>query len=165
MFKSVVFKKILTNISTSEIFDLLKNEEFYCLSYSPDFCGFSRPDKISDVFEFRCFNENFELRFVKNAPESGDAVIISENQKIGDFILDESSEDFYKLERKYLLWGTTRKIDGKTFLFEHRIGEFEIPLNVETGKKIFLSFDEFFSLDQKHGNMLWRFERLKGVRS
>ena len=154
------YKKTLTNISAEDAFNLLGNEEFCCLVYSPDVCAFAKPDEVPDVFEMRCFNENFELRWVRNAPETGNAVILAETQPFQEM---ESIGEFYKRSSQYLLWGTAREIDGKICLFEHRVGKIEIPLNLEHGEKAVLNFDEFFSPDPDHGNMMWRFERLKGL--
>lgn len=162
MLKTVCYKKTLTNISANDAFKLLGDEKFFCLVYSPDVCVFSTPDEVPDVFEMRCFNENFELRWVKNSPELGKAVILAETQTLQNIELENIGE-FYRRSSQYLLWGTAREIDGKICLVEHRVGAIEIPLNVEQGEKMYLNFDEFFSPDPKHGNMIWRFERLKGL--
>ena len=165
MLETVCYKKIFESISLNDILNKLSDEKFYCLVYSPDFCGFVMPDKVLDVknvFEIRCFNENFEMRWSKNL--TGNALIISDTQKFRDFEM-ESAGNFYKRSSQYLLWGTTREINGRNYLFDYRIGQIELPVKFEDGKKIFLTFDEFFSPEPKHGNMIFRFERLKGFTS
>lgn len=150
------YRKFLDNITAVDAFKSISNgEKVYSLVYSPDFCGFASPDSVSDIFEMRCFNESTELHWIGNN-ENGRAVIVSEKPEIGN------GERFYKRSGHYLLWGTTTKQDGKTFMFDHRIGTMEIPLDVEPGKRVYLNFDEFFSPDEQHGNIFWRFERLKG---
>lgn len=164
MTETVCYKKIFENISANDAFNSLGNENFYCLVYSPAFCGFSSPDKILDVFEMRCFNEKFELRWARNSYGKGRAVIMSETQTLDGFDMEtENSEVFYKIPGQYVLWGTGKEIDGKNLLFEQRTGKIEVPFNVRAGKRVFLNFDEFFSPDSEHGNMIWRFERLTGL--
>ena len=119
-------------------------------------------EATQDVFEMRCFNENFELRWVRNSHNIGEAVILTESQTLQNMEM-ESIGEFHKRSSQYLLWGTAKEIDGKICLFEHRVGKIEIPLNLEQGEKVSLNFDEFFSPDPDHGNMIWRFERLKGL--
>ena len=162
MIEAVCYKKMFENISATDAFDRLGNENFYCLIYTPVFCGFASPDKLSDVFEMRCFNEKFELRWARNAQENGNAVIIAETPAVNGFDMG-SAGAFYKRSGRYVLWGTAINTDGKTSLFEQRTGEIEMPFKAGTGKRIFLNFDEFFSPDSKHGNMMWRFERLTGL--
>ena len=158
----LTYKKTLTNISAEDAFKLLGDEEFCCLVYSPDVCAFARPDDVPDVFEMKCFNEDFELRWVRNSHNIGEAVILTESQALQNMEM-ESIVEFHKRSSQYLLWGTAREIDGKICLFEHRVGKIEIPLNLEQGEKVSLIFDEFFSPDPDHENMIWRFERLKGL--
>ena len=167
MLETICHKKIFEGIRANDALNKLCDEKFYCLVYSPDFCGFLTPDKVlnlNNVFEIRCFNENFELRWSKNAQETGNAVIISEEQKFRGFDM-EAAGNFYKRSSRYLLWGTSREINGKIYLCDYRIGEIEIPLKIENGKKVFLTFDEFFSAEPKHGNIIWSFERLTGFQT
>ena len=85
-------KKIFEGIKANDALNKLSDEKFYCLVYSPDFCGFLTPDKVlnlNNVFEIRCFNENFEMRWSKNSHETGNAVIISEEQKFRDFDMEQ----------------------------------------------------------------------------
>lgn len=158
MAETICCKKVFEGLSANDAFGMLGDEKFYCLVYSPNFCGFSSPDKVPDVFEMRCFNENFELRWVKNA----ETVIISEHQTFRDFDM-ENAGSFYRRSSQYLLWGTARDIDGKSCLFDYRTGKIDLPFTAEDGKRIFLTFDEFFRPDSKHGNMIWQFERLTGL--
>lgn len=160
MLETVCYKKTIEGISAEDAFDRLGDENFYCLVYSPDFCGFSRPAATPNVFEMRCFNKNFELRWARDSQGNGRAVIISEKQSFSGFDM-ESIGYFRKRSSRYMLWGTMR--EGKNCLFDHRVGEIEVPLKAEPGRRVFLTFDEFFSPDPKHGNMIWRFERLTGL--
>lgn len=156
---TICYKKVFEGISASDAFSMLGDEKFYSLVYSPNFCGFSSPDKVPDVFEMRCFNENFELRWAKNAQ----TVIISEQQTFRDFDM-KTAGSFYRRSSQYLLWGTARDINGKSCLFDYRTGKIELPLRAEEGQRIFLTFDEFFRPDPRHGNMIWQFERLTGLK-
>ena len=150
MVETTCYRKIFSDISAYDAYKMLDDKEFYCLLYTPVFAGFSSPDKFPDTFEMRCFNENFELRWTR---ETENAVIITEHPE------GENIGTFYKRSSRYVLWGTTRE---PNILFEHRTGEIKIPLKVQADKKVFLKFDEFFSPEPINGNMIWRFETLKG---
>lgn len=139
----------------------------HILVYTPDFCGFVRLDgetlvrledgaevPAADVFELRCFDEDSELRWVRENSDGGQAVMLSEAPT------EEGS--FYKRSEHYLLWGRGRA-EGEVGarLFEYRIGTLAVPVEVHSGERVYLEFDEYFKPDE-HGNMVWQTERLKG---
>ena len=145
----------------------------FTLACTPTFCGFVSPsdgglvalegpkkDKfdVADVFELRCFCEDFELRWVREG-KSGRAVTVTEEEPG-----DQNNPKFFKRLGQYILWGKGAKRDGGIRLFEHRVGELPVPIPVNQGERAYLSFVEYF-LEDKYGNMTWHSERLTGFSS
>ena len=151
----------------------VKDNAILFLAYTPEFCGFvncgektfTRLDGseiLSDsIFELRCFCDKFELRWVRDE-QAGRYIIISETELDG--LTPEGC--FYKRSGSYILWGKGTRRGGSIRLFEHRIGELPLPVEIEeklqAGQRVYLKFDEYFKLDE-YGNMIWQLERLSGL--
>ena len=144
----------------------------FILAYTPTFCGFVSPSDgglvalegpkkdnfdVADVFELRCFCEDFELRWVREG-KSGRAVTVTEEEPG-----DQNNPKFFKRPGQYILWGKGAQRDGSIRLFEHRVGELPVPIPVNQGERAYLSFVEYFRED-KYGNMAWHSERLTGLK-
>lgn len=66
------------------------------------------------------------------------------------------------LEGEYLLWGQGERRGETVRLFEHRVGELPVPLEVKKGERVFLTFTEYFKPDE-YGNLAFLAERLTGL--
>jgi CRISPR-associated protein (TIGR03984 family) len=200
MKKAMLYKKIFDKYLKLEdalaAVDAGKNPA--ALIYTPESCYFAKisgkgiipmaeTEKISleNIFEIRCFCENYELRWVrKGANETGTASILSESsqkQKAGDFsqllntfsrkesadISPESSTECFSLSGQYLLWGEVTGCEKDVAaLFEHRVGKIAIPDDgnkFEKGEHAILTYREYFKPDD-YGNLTFFAERLTGIK-
>ena len=147
----------------------------FLLVYSPNYCCFARFENGSfvfpadkqglcdaDIFELRCFCEEYELRwFREGSKNTGKAALISEQKyEIDDFKREELSDVFSPPDDQYLLWGKNSLKEtgsGETILFDHRIGTLRVPIETQEDR-IYLHFREYFPEDE-YGNLIWMAER------
>lgn len=152
----------------------------YILAYTPGFCGFvtlkdgalvaldgPKRDKFraSDLFELRCFCDLFELRWAREG-ERGRAVVLRDAERgapgqIEGLEMSRSEGAFFKRTGRYVLWGKGTR-GGGTRLFEHRVGELPVPIEVPDKGRVQLGSIEYFREDG-HGNKVWYAERLTGL--
>ena len=150
------------------------------LAYTPAFCGFvrikdgtlvaldgPRANKFNaaDIFELRCFCDLFELRWVREG-ERGRAVVLRDAERgapgqIEGLEMSRSEGAFFKRAGRYVLWGKGTR-GGGTRLFEHRVGELPVPIEVPDKGRVQLGSIEYFREDG-HGNKVWYAERLTGL--
>lgn len=137
------------------------------LVYTPQVCSFAEWDgsalvnldgtTLHEPFEFRCFCEKFELRWVRNSPKGyGRSVTIK----------DVPGDDFLSLPGNYLLWGKKKERGMSVGLYEHRIGNISLPSSVgalDNASHIVLTYKEYFKKDD-YGNVLFFAERLVALR-
>ncbi|MDR1875760.1 MAG: hypothetical protein LBQ90_12210 [Synergistaceae bacterium] len=144
------------------------------LVYSPSRCAFAvwndggfadlSGAAIENVYEFRMFGEDFELRWVRaRSGDAGTGMIMRESsQGTGDggYFAYFS---YFSLPGHYLLWGTvaTSK-DGVATLFDPRIGKMTVPVSAAVNSRIGISYKEYFSREE-HGNLIFFAERLTGL--
>jgi CRISPR-associated protein (TIGR03984 family) len=147
------------------------------LVYTPKRCGFAKFDQnitfltsmdpASDIFEFRCFCEDYELRWARTGDDKkGRAVLISEKPDalpgFSEPLSCESGHDsLFCRDDQYLLWGKTGQ-NNRDELFDHRVGSLRLPVKVNKDRAC-LSFREYFTQDE-YGNLVWETERLLGLK-
>lgn len=138
-------------------------------------CGFARVDgkslvprdPIADIYEARVFGAAGELRWVATTADAqrGRAVFSSER---GDAQPEGWTRVGGPLGRlrcdHYVLWGKARETrDGWTRLFEHRVGDLWVPIQLAVGDRARLSFTEYVGAPDEHGNLVIAAERLGGL--
>lgn len=146
----------------------------YILIYTPSFCGFadgslrkcvdgSDIKDADDIFEMRCFNDDVDLRWVRDG-DAGVVTVLSENEGLVSHLSDpiEPHVTAESLRGQYILWGTG---DDKGRLFEHRIGALPVPIDVGDGECVRLNFVEYFEPEERYGNMIFIAERLTSLSS
>ena len=152
----------------------ISEEKPFLLVYSPDFCCFAtlEDEKIvsltekenqrdASVFEFRCFCEEYELRWVREGSEDiGKAVLISErNFEIDGFEHKTQPYDVFPRSGQYLLWGKNNGTgNDETILFDHRVGSLRVPIKTRKNSRVYLHFREYFTKDE-YGNLALKAER------
>lgn len=167
------------DITADKVLEKIKErgrEPLFMLAYTPEFCGFvdwrdgafypiGGEGPVDDIFELRCFCNAFELRWVREGDTSrGRASLLYDSESEADLSLQsvECEEGDVHIERgQYLLWGRGTKRQGMVRLFEHRIGELPVPIEVKEKDRVFLTFVEYFRPD-RYGNMAFLAERLTG---
>jgi len=148
-------------------------EKPFLLAYSPSICCFAKFEdesivlpteaknrRADDIFELRCFCEEYELRWVRDGgKDEGKAVLLADNKHNEVFGADLKGIDYvFSHSGQYLLWGMNNETgSGETIFFEHRVGSLRVP--IETCKnRAYLHFREYFSEDD-YGNLVWLTER------
>lgn len=173
--------------------DLLFQSPVIGLLFTPGWCGFAQLERASDeikpilsprderrfdldsVFEARVFNEQVELRWLKQWPNKGRAALTSEDdisqyfaEKAGTF----TEVDF--IDQTYLLWGegvaakTSELPANWSRLAMARIGTLDVPYPLDvsrsvvsqSGERIQLIAREYLDADD-HGNVAVIEERLR----
>jgi CRISPR-associated protein (TIGR03984 family) len=166
------------------------------LLYTPDWCGFAQLDQRGDkinlilsardqrrfdlnaVFEARVFNEQAELRWLKQWPNKGRAALIAE-QNISEYF-DKEAGTFAQvdhIDQTYLLWGQgtlakTGELPANwSRLAMARIGMLDVPYPLDasrpavsrSGERIQLNAREYLAVYDNHGNVAMVEERLLGL--
>ena len=154
-----------------DVFSLEKMdaETTFLLAYSLSRCAFAKwedgrfidsyGNEIEGVYEFRLFNADFELRWVKIAKDTegrGRYVKIAESQNGGTGCCS--------LTGKYLLWG--RWNAQKNALCERRIWLLKIPgmKNIPNDTELALEYVEYFRVGE-YGSLEFTAERLTGLKA
>lgn len=173
--------------------DLLFQSPVIALLYTPGWCGFAQLERAGDeikpilsardersfdpdsVFEARVFNEQAELRWLKQWPNKGRAALIAEDD-ISKFF-DEKAGTFTEvdfIDQTYLLWGEgaaakTGELPANrnwSRLAMARIGTLDVPYPLDarpavskSGERIHLIAREYLDADD-HGNVAVVEERL-----
>ena len=146
------------------------------LAYTPARCCFARfkDGKImplerdinaDDIFELRCFCEDYELRWVREGSKTtGKAVLASDSQHdLVGFSLEKIPYAFARADQ-YLLWGKKKDVqEGETVLFDHRIGYLRVPIKAQE-ERVYLCFKEYFRQDG-YGNFALKMERCLALKS
>ncbi|MEH2384079.1 MAG: CRISPR-associated protein Csx19 [Nostoc sp.] len=152
--------------------------EGVAIIYSPTCCQFAKVEQNGDlknakneslsldkVFEFRAFNQNFELRWLNEWNGEGKAVLISE-QNISNY-LDEDISEIEVLDtvkQQYILWGKgvkTVSTSGWGKLATARIGSIDVPVTgLTTNQRVYLKAVEYLKADEEYGNVSVVEERL-----
>lgn len=156
--------------------------EGIALLYSRSSCQFAKVQKngnltsvkgekldIEDIFEARVFNQASELRWLNNLNGKGQAVLLSEELNIANY-LDNSIPnltDLYTIKQEYILWGETvakTLNSGWSQLAKSQIGSLYVPVNCSTAnKRIYLTAVEYLKADEEYGNVSVVEERLTGL--
>ncbi len=155
-------KEFVTNNWLKETFAILYTPgDCLLLKLDSDgkFQNSKREATLKNVFEARIFNENAELRWLREG-ENGSAVILSEEQISetfgGEICLTNSQE--------YLVWGeispNDEKREGWTEFAEARIGKFDVPINT-TSRAKFTAIE--YLKEFEDGNVAVFDERLTGI--
>ena len=174
--------------------DLLLQAPSIALLYAPDWCGFAQVEQkngsvVMDpspgaakrfdqamIFEARVFGEQAELRWLKQWPKQGRAVLIAEHD-ISKCLADDagSFKDTDHFDHSYLLWG-----EGTTNFHElptnwsrlamARIGTLDVPYPMNSGlssvtqqnERVYLVAREYLAVsdDDQQGNVSVVDERL-----
>ncbi|MEP7341948.1 MAG: CRISPR-associated protein Csx19 [Acidobacteriota bacterium] len=176
--------------------DLLFQSPVIALLYTPDWCGFAQLEQagseiemilsarderrfdLASVFEARVFNEQVELRWLKQWPNKGRAALISAEADISKY-LDYEAGTFVgvdHIDQTYLLWGEgARAKKGElpanwSRLAMARIGTLDMPYPLDasrsavsqSGERIQLVAREYLDADV-YGNVAVIEERLLGL--
>lgn len=148
------------------------------LLYSPSQCQFAKIQSngtltdseekeinLKDIFEVRAFNQNSELRWLNQSNGEGQAVLISEEDNISDYLADclPNLEAIDVIKQKYLLWGegvkSISKNPGWGKLAESRIGKINVPVELTPNQRVYLNAIEYLQADN-YGNVSVVEERL-----
>lgn len=153
----------------------------FILIYTPNFCGFtsignplsgdetfrkcadgSDVEDADDIFEMRCFCRDFDMRWVRTDDGGGIATVISESENcvLPSADVCKKYEHVENYCEHYILWGSGSD-DGH--LFEYRTGRLPVPAETKKGERVMLNFIEYFTPDERYGNMLFLAERLTGL--
>ncbi|MDR1874239.1 MAG: hypothetical protein LBQ90_04395 [Synergistaceae bacterium] len=150
----------ITAQSALDCFDFKDDGSAIVLLYTPSCCRFGSLSEIvtvPNVFEWRCFSQTREVRWVRCG---------SSNEGIASLLEEVTSCDegkqYESLQGQYLLWG--KKGRGENVLFEHRMGELKVPCEIQDGQRVYLEFREYFSEDD-YGNLTFFAERLTGLKA
>lgn len=145
--------------------------------YTPEKAFFSIPDRLgrfssppgihySTVFEARFFNEQAELRWLKEQGDHGRMVILTERSN-WDGLPNFNSQNFLdKCFNQYVLWGIEDKVRSTSewlCLHEDRIGELMVPY-IPTEGNVYLKTIEYFGRFDDFGNVAVTEERLIGTK-
>ncbi len=175
--------------------DLLFQTPVIALLYTPDWCGFAQLEQVGDaiewifsacgerrfaldtVFEARVFNQQAELRWLKQWPNKGRAALVSE-MDISPYLGEEAGAftEVDHIDQAYLLWGEgAMAMLGElpanwSRLAMARIGTLDVPYPLNTGLSIISLKDERIYLISReylaapdydpHGNVIVIDERL-----
>jgi CRISPR-associated protein (TIGR03984 family) len=139
------------------------------LAYSPSRCAFAVWDgtafetldgvAIENVYEFRMFCDNIELRWVRErSGDTGAATIMREFADPG-----KGGKEYFSISGSYLLWGTVREsVQQNATLFDSRVGSIIVPVAGEARSRAALSYREYFRKGD-YGNLFFFAERLTGL--
>lgn len=144
------------------------------LVYSPSRCAFAVWNKkerkfktldgetIENIYEFRMFCNNIELRWVRERSGStGTATIMREFAEPDES--GKSRQEYLSCSGSYLLWGTVREFTQQNAtLFDSRVGSMKIPLSAAERSKVAISYKEYFRKGE-YGNWFFFAERLTGL--
>lgn len=152
----------------------LSQKPSFALAYTPDFCGFvvcgddafcslGEEKPVENIFELRCFCKAYELRWAREGNTGkGRAVLLCDSESGLSLPGAKCEDGIQALEGEYLLWGQGERRGETVRLFEHRVGELPVPLEVKKGERVFLTFTEYFKPDE-YGNLAFLAERLTGL--
>ncbi|MEM1369691.1 MAG: CRISPR-associated protein Csx19 [Cyanobacteria bacterium P01_H01_bin.15] len=114
---------------------------------------------LSRIFEARIFNQDYELRWLNEFDETGNAVLLADKEVHGLAWNPLESISCEYLKQQYLLWGEkiaeTQLPQGWQRLAEARIGKLDVPLDPqlkESEQRIVLKTQEYLAAVDHYGN-------------